>query len=153
VKILIEGVGRYDRLGRLQKIDTIERSALLDPLDIPSRLEELKALRDGWLDGRGVAPPRAGLDWLAGEIEARFSEELPRPCVYPVAEGGVRLEWSIVSEEVSLDVDLGRRSGEWHALDLRTDEEESRTLNLEDETAWSWVISRLTEIVGAARRD
>ncbi len=36
VKILIQGVGRYDRLERLQRIDTVEHSAILDPLDIPA---------------------------------------------------------------------------------------------------------------------
>lgn len=153
VKILIQGAGRYDRLERLQRIDTIEHLTLLDPLDIPTRMEELKALRDGWLDGRGIAPAPAGLDWLAGEIEARYSADLPLPYVYPVAEGGVRLEWSIEPREVSLEIDLGRRSGEWHSLGLNTDEEESRTLNLDDETAWNWVINRLAEMIGAAPRD
>jgi hypothetical protein len=150
VKILIEVVGRYDSLGRLRRIDTIEHSTLLDPLDIPARLEEFKALRDGWLDGRGIAPPPSGLDWLAGEFETRYPAELPLPYVYPVAEGGVRLEWSIDPEEISLEIDLGRRSGEWHALNLDTDEEKSRTLNLDDETEWNWVIDRLTEMVGLA---
>src|SRR5262249_54758051 len=149
----VQGVGRYDRLGRLQRIDAIERSTLLDPLDIPARLEELEALRDGWLDGRGTAPPPAGLDWLAGEIEARYPEDLPPPYVYPVAEGGVRLEWSIEPQEVSLEIDLGRRSGEWHVLNLDTVEEEARTLNLDDETAWNRVIAHLADMVEAAQDD
>jgi hypothetical protein len=153
VKILIGGVGRYDHLGRLQRIHTIEHSTLLDPLDIPARLEELKALRDGWLDGRGIAPPPAGLDWLAGVFETRYPADLPLPYAYPVAEGGLRLEWSIDPLEISLEIDLGRRSGEWHALNLDTDEEESRTLNLDDETAWDWVIDRLTEMAGAVQSD
>ena len=129
------------------------RGAFLDPHDIPARLEELKALRNGWLDGRGIAPPLAGLDWLAGEIEARYPVDLPLPYVYPVAEGGVRLEWSIGSQEVSLEIDLGQRPGEWHALDLDTCEEEARTLNLDDEAAWNRMIDRLTEMVVAAQRD
>jgi hypothetical protein len=69
-------VGRYDRLGRLQGIEAIERATLLDPNDIPFRLEQLKSLKDGWLDGRGIAPSPAGLDWLAGAIEARYPEDL-----------------------------------------------------------------------------
>ncbi len=129
------------------------RGAFLDPHDIPARLDELKALRDGWLDGRGIAPAHAGLDWLAGEIKARYPVDLPLPYVYPVAEGGVRLEWSIGSQEVSLEIDLGQRSGEWHALNLDTGEEESRTLNLDDKAAWNGMIDRLTEMVGAAQRD
>ena len=68
-------------------------------------------------------------------------------------EGGVRLEWSIGHKEVSLEIDLDRRSGEWHVLDFDADEEEARTLDLDDETAWNWMGDRLAEMVGATRRD
>lgn len=131
----------------------IEHTRLLDPLDVPARLEELKALRDGWLNGRGIAPVPAGLDWLAVEIKTRYPEELPLPYVYPVAEGGVRLEWSITPHEISLEIDLGQKSGEWHTLNLDTDVDESRALNLDDEAAWDWMICRLSEMVGATSRD
>ena len=87
----------------------------------------------------------------------RSRPDIRRTCrfhyIYPVAEGGVRLEWSIGPQEVSLEIDLGRRSGEWHALNLDTGEDESRTLNLDDEAAWNGMIDRLTEMVGAAQRD
>jgi hypothetical protein len=131
----------------------IEDTTLLDPLDVPARLEELRALRDGWLNGRGIAPVPAGLDWLAAGIKTRYPEELPLPYVYPVAEGGVRLEWSITPHEVSLEIDLSRKSGEWHALNLDTDVDESSTLNLDDAAAWDWMIRRLSEMVGATSRD
>lgn len=153
MKILLQGVGRYNRLERLQGIDSIEHTTILDPRDVSARLEELKAFKNGWLDGRGVAPQHAGLDWLAGAVESRYSEDLPLPYFYPVAEGGVRLEWSIGPQEVSLEVELSRKTGEWHALDLDTDEEESTAVDLDDEAAWDWMIGRLTGMVGARRRD
>jgi hypothetical protein len=152
-KILIQGVGKFNRLERLQGIETIEHTTLLDPQDIPARLEELKVMRNGWLDGRGIAPHLAGLDWLADAIERRYSEDLPLPYIYPVAEGGVRLEWSIRPQEVSLEIDFSQKSGEWHALDLDTDVDELKTLDLGDEAAWNWMIGRLTELVGASQRD
>jgi hypothetical protein len=131
----------------------IEHTTLLDPLDVAARLEELKALRDGWLNGQGIALVPAGLDWLAVEIKARYPEQLPRPYVYPVAEGGVRLEWSIAPHEVSMEIDLSLKSGEWHAFNLETDIDQSRTLNLDDGSSWDWMIGRLSEMVGAASRD
>jgi hypothetical protein len=149
VKILLQGVGRFNRLGRLQGIETIEHTTLLDPQDIPARIEELKAMTNGWLDGRGIVPDPAGLDWLASIIESRYSEDLPLPYLYPVAEGGVRLEWSVTPQEVSLEIDFSQKSGEWHVLNLDTDAEESKTLNLGDEATWSWLIGRLSEMVGA----
>ena len=135
------------------KTPGIEHTTLLDPLDVPARLEELKALRNGWLNGRGIAPAPAGLDWLSREIKTRYPEAVPSPYIYPVAEGGVRLEWSITPQEVSLEIDLSQKSGEWHALNLHTDVDESRTLNLDDVAAWDWMIRRLSEIVGAMSRD
>jgi len=131
----------------------IAHTTLLDPLDVPARLEELKALPNGWLNGRGIAPAPLGLDWLAREIKTRYPEDLLLPYIYPVAEGGVRLEWSITPYEVSLEIDFSQKSGEWHALNLDTDVEESRALNLDDLAAWDWMIHRLSEMVGATSRD
>ena len=135
------------------KTPEISRATVLDPVDVPARLEELKALQNGWLNGRGIAPVPAGLDWLAREIRTRCPEELPPPHVYPVAEGGVRLEWSITPHEISLEIDLSQKSGEWHTLNLETDIEDSRTLNLDDVAAWDWMIRRVSEMVGAPSRD
>ena len=153
VKIFVQGVGQYTRWERLQRIETIEHVTLLDPQDISARLEELKVLKNGWLDGSGVAPPPAGLDWLGERFESLYAEELPLPYVYPVAEGGVRLEWSIAPREVSLQIDLGKESGEWHSLDMDTDAEESLTLNLDDDDAWGWLVRRLSAMVGDVQRD
>jgi hypothetical protein len=41
-------------------------------------------------------------------------------------------------------VDFDSRSGDWHSLDLDTNEEEQRELNLANEADWSWVITRLS---------
>jgi hypothetical protein len=122
--------------------------SLVDALDIVSRFEELKGLKDGWLDGAGRAPSHEGLHWLAGVLQDRCPDSLPRPYAYPVPDGGIQLEWSIQRREISLEVEFESRSGEWHSLDLNTGEEEQRELNLTDDADWSWVITRLT-IAGA----
>jgi hypothetical protein len=126
---------------------------ILDPLDIPSRFDELKALKEGWLDGRGRAPDAGGLDWLEGAIERRYAEHLSLPYVYPVAEGGVQLEWPLKPYEASLEIDFESRSGDWHVLNLDTGDEESKSLDLLDDSAWSWLIIRLTEMSGAIPSD
>lgn len=150
VKVLLEGVGKYDRADRLQKIELVEHVTLLDPLDFPSQLEELKLLKDGWLDGRGYAPPAAGLDWLADAINERYSDSLTLPYVYPVAEGGVRLEWTVGSNEISLEINLRDHVGEWHYLNLETDDDEARKLNLDVGEDWNWMGERLQALVGTA---
>ncbi len=124
------------------------RSSLPDALDIALRFEELKKLKDGWLDGSGRAPSHEGLDWLARVLKDRYPHSLPRPYAYPVPDGGIQLEWSIKPREISLEVDFESRSGDWHSLDLDTNQVEQRELNLTDDADWSWVITRLT-IAGA----
>jgi hypothetical protein len=52
---------------------------VLDPLDIPGRLDEIGALKGGWLDGEGVALDSTGLDWLRSSIRDHYADSLPLP--------------------------------------------------------------------------
>jgi hypothetical protein len=117
-------------------------------MDILSRFDELKALKDGWLDGLGRAPSAEGLDWLAHRFDEFYSGSLPIPFVYPVAEGGVQLEWSIEPVEASLEIDLEARLGRWHSLDLETDREDSDTLDLDAREGWDRLAVRLKRLSG-----
>jgi hypothetical protein len=150
VKVLLDGVGKYNRAACLQRIESVEHVTLLDALDLPSQLEELKVLKDGWYDGKGHAPPGSGLDWLASAINEHYTDDLPLPYIYPVAEGGVRLEWTFGSKDVSVEIDLRSHSGEWHSLNLDTDDEENRTLNLDLTEDWKWMATRLRTLNGTA---
>lgn len=145
-RVLIQGVGKFDRKERLQCFESIEHISHLDPLDIPARLDELRSLRDGWLDGRGVAPSLEGLDWLANAFDGRYPEDLPLPFVYPTAEGGIRAEWSVEPYEMSLEIDLSKKTGEWHQLKMDTDDEDTRTLNLEADEDWKWLADRVCKV-------
>ncbi len=110
---------------------------ILDPLDIRTRVEELKALKPGWLDGKGLVHSRDGLDWLGDSFEALDPEELPRPYLYPTPEGSVLAEWQQKPWSLSLEIDLEAKVGEWHALNLETDIEETATINLRNFEGWS----------------
>lgn len=150
VKVLLDGVGKYNRADRLQKIESVVHVTLLDPLDFPSQLEELRVLKNGWYDGKGQAPSTTGLDWLAEAFNQYYADSLPLPYVYPVAEGGVRLEWTLGPEEVSLEIDLLDCAGEWHSLNLETDDEEARPLKLDTKNDWDWMVKRLQALAETA---
>jgi hypothetical protein len=123
---------------------------VIDPLDVRTRLTEFKLLRAGWLDGVGVAPSPEGLDWLAAAFEQHWLSDLPRPHLYPTAEGGVRAEWSLLPHELSLDIGLSARTGVWHALNLDDDSDESRTLNLNQASVWDWLAGEVRRRMRAA---
>ncbi len=129
----------------------MEHINLLDPLDVPARLDELRELKDGWLDGEGLAPNSEALDWLATSFDCRYPDDLPLPHVYPTLEGGVLAEWSSPPNEVSLDVNLATRQGEWHSLDVNTDAENARTLNLADNSGWTWIAEKIRSIFEVQR--
>ncbi|HEY3968899.1 MAG TPA: hypothetical protein VGM05_30400 [Planctomycetaceae bacterium] len=147
-RVLIDAIGRFNRSNRLQRIESINHVTLLDPLDLPSQLDELRLLKDGWLDGKGVAPTAEGLDWLSRAFHENYAENLPLPYVYPVAEGAVRAEWSLGKNDVSLEIDLTQRTGNWHWLNLKTDEDEARTLDLRAADDWNWIESKLQALAG-----
>ena len=116
---------------------------VIDPLDIPRRLDEFRLLRDGWLAGEGIAPRPADLDWLATAFADRFPADLPRPRLYPTAEGGVQAEWMLGRRDISLTVDLPARSAYWHVLNLASDQDDDRHLDLSGAQAWAWVVDQL----------
>lgn len=149
LRVSIEGVGRYERSPkRLKVIESVERVSLLDELDVPARLDELRLLKDGWLDGRGRAPSTEDLDWLAATFQREFYDDLALPYVYPTEDGGVRLEWELGSLDVSVDINLRSKSGTLHALDRDTDQDRAEVLDLHGE-GWA----TLRELVGSREAD
>jgi hypothetical protein len=150
LKVQLDGVGTFSRSDRLEKIDSIEHVSILDSLDFQYQLDELRTLKNGWYDGKGQAPSSRGLDWLANAFNEYVPDTTALPYVYPVAEGGVRLEWTLGPNEASLEVDLRGQKGEWHSLNLQTDKDESQSLALDNQDDWNWLVMRLQELSGAA---
>jgi len=114
--------------------------------DVRERLFELRSLTDGWLDGKGKSLAPAGLDWLASTFEQRYPPNLPKPYLYPTAEGGILAEWSIKPSEISLEIDLASRIAKWHCLNLETGKDESRQLDLNSADAWAWLQRHIAQM-------
>jgi hypothetical protein len=105
-------------------------------VDVPARVDELRLLKNGWLDGRGLRPSPTELDWFVASFQTGFSGDLPLPYVYPTESGGLRLEWETVNLDVSVDIDLSAKTGELHVLNRASDEDRSEQLHFED-NGWS----------------
>ena len=143
VKVLIQGLGKYDRQDRLVRVQSVEHTALLDPLDVPARLEEFRQMTAGWLDGEGVAPQPDQLDWLAKTFDLNYPDDLPLPYTFPTPEGRVEMEWSLGSRSVALEVDLAQRRGDWLSYCDESEQDETRTLDLNEHEGWSWLTGRI----------
>ncbi len=127
-----------------------------DSLDVSRQLAELRNLKDGWADGIqaadqwgegfGKAPTARGLDWLGETFEERYSDNLPRPYLYPTPEGGVSLEWSIGRNEASLEIDLIKHSAEWHCLNLSSGRSTEEAFDLDDDEDWERLASMIRQL-------
>src|SRR3990167_8802911 len=117
-------------------------------MDISARLDELRQLKDGWFEGKGLAPKQDGLDWLTDVFEKYYPDDLSLPYIYPTAEGNIQAEWSIKPNEASLEIDLKSHKGEWHCLNLDSNAEDTDTLNLEQEQNWELLIDKLRKLSG-----
>ena len=125
-------------------------------LDINQRLDSFKEMEDGWADGMqpasqwgnryGKAPSHKGLDWLKQQFAVHYPDDLPQPYLYPTPEGGVQAEWRIGPHYPSIEIDLDTRQGEWHCLDLSTDNSYEKDLQLDSPQSWQWLASELRRL-------
>lgn len=147
-RVLLQGVGKFNRSERLLGFESIEHISFLDALDTSARLDELRSLKNGWLEGRGVKPSHEGLNWLSLAFAQHYPEDIPLPLLYPTEEGGVRAEWPLGQHEASLEINLATHAAEWHALSVETDDEDSKTLNLNEADDWEWLIEQIQQMNG-----
>jgi hypothetical protein len=144
-RALVQGIGRFNRNRKLQDFEVVEHVTVLDALDVASRIDELRQLGDGWLDGHGRAPLGAHLDWFAAAFESHFANDLPLPHVYPTESGDLQAEWTLGAVDITLEVDLVSRNAHWHALDLKADRAEERDWDLGSDQAWEELAAALRQ--------
>ncbi len=86
--------GKLVRFDSIEHINTLDALDPLNALDIGARVDELRALKDGWLEGEGKSLRSEGLDWLVTACASHYPERTPLPHLYPTPEGDIRAEWS-----------------------------------------------------------
>ncbi len=141
--LAVKGIVRKDKNGNFKSIDSVEHVTLLDPLDVETRLNELAALEDRWLNGKGVVPEKLGLNVLSEHFERNFDAELPLPHLYPTPEGGVLAEWTLDEWAVSLEIQLPSQTAQYQALHLTSNEYSDLDLNLNELSGWALLNEKL----------
>lgn len=116
----VKGVGVFDVNDRLCSVIEIEQLECLPHYPLVSKIDALTLLSDGWLEGRGIAPTGANLDWLTSEVAINFPEELAYPSVAPIEDGNVSFEWIQPHARIELEVNFAERQLELYATNLST---------------------------------
>ena len=136
-RIMVRGVCDCDEWYRPKRLTLVEKVAPLPLLDVPARLDEFKHMKIGY---RGTeAPTSEGLDWLSQSFSRHFPNGLPLPRVYPIEEGRIEMEWVYNT----LEIDLGAHRGDWFAFSEESDEQQSESLDFEDDGSWEFIVEQL----------
>ena len=109
------------------------------------QIDQLRNLRDGWLDGTGFAATSEDLDWLRAQLYNYYPNDLACIYIYPTPEGGILLEWHIDHFYFSLEIDFKARTGYWHVLNTETDKDEERNLDMNYKESWNFLVDVLTK--------
>ena len=56
------------------------------------------------------------------------------------------MEWSIKSNEASIEVNLESRIGIWHVLNMQSGEGDERALDLDQATDWQWIVDQVDSL-------
>ena len=131
------------------ELESVEHITPLNPLDVTLRLKEISKLKDGWLDGKGIAPSPDKLHELATCFEAYFDAALKLPHLYPTAEGGIQAEWSLPNDwEITLEIDLNTKAASFQAVRLKTKDSQDHELDLSSDIAWKTLNELLVSLGG-----
>ena len=125
------------------KLTPITPDALPDPLDIRARLDELRLVKDNWLEGSGKAPSKEGLDWLEAAFHSYYPSEVTPPRLYPTPEGNISAEWLNKKFDISLDIDLLAKKADWYVFNIETKRDEAGALNLTHSEDWKWLVEKI----------
>lgn len=145
-RLIILGNGVFNSSDKLINIHSIEDISLLDTFDVATRLEELSFLNDGWMNGEGINLDKDGLIWLAEHFELNYNSELlSLPATFPTLDGHIQFEWTLNNYEVSLEVNLQDKSGDFYCINIQTKEETTTALDLLNSNDWK----KLNELIAS----
>ena len=149
-RVRVKGVGRFDVNDRILEIVGLEHVVLLDPLDVVVRIDELKLLKRGWLDGKGEALEAQKLERVVEMFQNHYADDAKLPYLFPTPEGNLLAEWPLRENSVSLEIDLSTRVADWHVLNLVTDDEETKQYNLGEPESWKLIAEAIKGMGGVS---
>ena len=119
--VRLKGVGTFDVNERLTAVKEIEQVDAFAHHKLTTGIDALALLKDGWLEGHGVAPESGNLNWLSNEVAKVFPDSLEYPAVVPTEDGNVVFEWIRPHARIELEVNFAGKQLELYASNLKKD--------------------------------
>lgn len=137
--------GTDDAIKRIENVSAVE---LLDPLDVATRLLQIAALPEGWLEpGVGPAIDKAGLQWLAKAWEQNWPADAPLPLLFPTPSGEIEAEWSGAHALITVAINLAERRAHMVRVILDGEIEEEDVYDLHIPESWAEFSRVVRELV------
>ncbi|MEY3425478.1 MAG: hypothetical protein RL679_836 [Bacteroidota bacterium] len=132
----IQGTALFNHSEKIINIENIEHMDVLDPMDVSVRLDQIALLEEGWYYGEGIKVDAESLKAFNIIFNANFEKELPLPATFPSIDGNIQMEWNSNVHDISLKINLADQTAELHHLNLVTDEEFEKTVNILSSEDW-----------------
>lgn len=143
INLQLEATAVY-KAEKFDYFSEIKSIIAVDEMDVSFRLNEFSDLKDGWLDGKGVAPSKKFLQKIDFDFEKYYPSDLSLPFLYPTGEGGVLAEWTSGDNEISLEINPNDYSAYFHSLNMKTDDEKYEDIIL-SKSGWEHFVVLLRE--------
>lgn len=142
-QVNFKGIAAFDSYDNLQKVVSVDSLEIQPNYELVKRLDELSELKDGWLDGDGLAPDADLLALVSEQFASHFPERVPLPAIVPTPQGNILLEW-VFPGHPSVDIFLSESIAEFHSFGVDGVEIE-REFRLGNDQAWGQFFAFLSE--------
>lgn len=143
-KVEIKGIGFFNEQDKLECID-VEAVTLLDPLDVPDRLDEFLGFQKGWFDGEGEEFNRNDIAWLSDSFREYFNTETYLPYTFPTPQGDVQFEWKNGPHDLTAYVNLKTKTAQLYYNNIHDDALDwDRGIDLGSEDGWGQLQKEIT---------
>lgn len=97
------------RMREVEELEVIDDERAPEVQRLWNRLDVLRDLSDGWLEGDGLTPD-TGVIARVREVLARLlvdHRDIPKPSIFPTPDGGIQVEWVIGRWAAEICFDAG----------------------------------------------
>jgi hypothetical protein len=141
-------LARDDRVIEFREVTEVEEADQPENVvSIRERIDQLRALEPGWMDGEGEKLSSDALDWLQLKISTLvLHHQIPAPHLYPSPDGHIEAEWSEGAWEVRADFDLLEKRVTSEAVDVTT--MKARSMDSVDGDNLAEIAAFLSQFIG-----